>query len=78
MRTLALNINPGFVMSAMLLRFGLPLRLVGRLFVAEEVPLLYLRRCGRDSFDVRAGRGMLAVQTRLLLGDHGYRNLLLG
>lgn len=62
--TLALSIRPGLVKSAML-RLGLVLRLAGRLEGVEVGPplllllLLFLRRWGRDSFDVRVGRGMV-------------------
>lgn len=74
--TFALSTSPGFPFS-LIVRFGLEPRLIGTLVGAEGelLPLLwlFLRRCGRESLELRVGRPMLvdvcaaAVRTRNLL-----------
>ena len=61
MITFARSTRPG--LTSLMVRLGLPWRLVGMLLT--EVVLLFalccLSRCGSVSFDVNAGRGMLAL-----------------
>ena len=64
MRTLTLSTRPGFAFSD-ILRLGLVLRLVGRLGGFEEAPLLYLRRLGSESLEVKVGRGIMTTLQRL-------------